>query len=135
MATSAANSGAMVGTSLLPRQLGLTSLALLPHMGQALFGAKADPGVRLTKATYKVKLITPDGMTKIDCPDAVYILDKAKEDGIDLLCAGSCSSYAGKVVERSVDQSGNSFSLMWLSRDKRSSLLDTNAALPLSFSH
>lgn len=63
-------------------------------------------------ATYKVKLITPEGPQEFECPDDVYILDQAEELGIDVpySCrAGSCSSCAGKVVAGKVDQSDGSY--------------------------
>ena len=60
----------------------------------------------------KVKLITPEGPIEFECPDDVYILDQAEEEGHDLpySCrAGSCSSCAGKVTAGSVDQSDGNF--------------------------
>merc|ERR1712232_1151990 len=40
--------------------------------------------LRDMKMHYKVSLETPDGAKEFDCPDDVYVLDKAEDEGIDL---------------------------------------------------
>merc|ERR1712216_126838 len=59
------------------------------RMGKAVkatrsFAPRSSARRSVAAKAFTVTLETPDGTQTIECPDDVYVLDKAEEEGIDL---------------------------------------------------
>ncbi|GMJ00829.1 ferredoxin 3 [Hibiscus trionum] len=84
-----------------------TSVGFVKNISKSV-GLKCSSTDRTTVATYKIKLVGPDGETdEIEAPHDEYILDAAENEGVawPYDCrAGVCSSCFGKMASGSVDQ-------------------------------
>ncbi|KAK9002590.1 hypothetical protein V6N11_025260 [Hibiscus sabdariffa] len=90
-----------------------TSVGFVKNISKSVGLKCSSSSDRTPTATYKIKLVGPDGeMEEFEAPHDEYILDAAENEGIawPYDCrAGVCPACAGKMVSGSVDQQDASF--------------------------